>query len=407
MFKNLFIGFYLFSFNSFGSEKINIINSVNVRLSPNFLSINNIVGRVALNSTAEVIQSKTLPSGNKAYQIKVSSLKPKSNIHLNSTSKYLWVYGSSRFVSLKNKSTTEAVVEVEQDCSTCKPAQTKNNRHISAIPRFVEAENSAKDYEGLISSEAQKMIQSLQSQGFICNLKQENIQKRGIGCKGKISSYPEPVRIYIPKNYIKSEQNNLNFFFHGFEEVKYIKNRVTKKKYNNIYKINANNTKGAGDFGARLAESGNSTGIIVVPESRGEGRTYQYFADGSGQYYQKFKDQIEKITDSSFSKITFAAHSGGRLPMAALLNYPAIAETVKNIALFDTAYSDALPITNWINKYPDSTARISWTLSGEVVEKTKVFISNVERKEQLTLVPSKGTHMDNIYDGGYSEFLKN
>ena len=239
------------------------------------------------------------------------------------------------------------------------------------------------------------MVNSLKAKGIVCNLNPGEISVRGIQCKGKVDSYPEPVHIYIPKNYNKSDSNSFNVFFHGFESSV------------NIFQVNKKDTNGMGDFGARLNASEKNNGILVVPESRGEGVTYQkYFQDGTGKNFELFKNQIEQLTDNKFSKITLAGHSGGYLPVTALLKYPSVGDKVNRAALFDGTYKTSYPIADWLNKNPENKLRLSWTTGGEVVEKTNGFIALVKNKNQLIQVPTDGSHIANIKDGGFADFLR-
>ncbi len=366
--------------------ELEIVSSVSLRKSPNFIGYSNLAGQIQKGSIAEVVNERLLPSGNKAYEISLDSIKPKSGFQSSLSAKTLWLYGSQKFV----KENSNRLLEARAACTNCAKSQPASTRALADVTASLENKFNSPQ----LSIDAQTLVKALSKQGIECDLNEDSLQIRGIQCKGRMSSYPEPVRFYIPTNFVKNGENTLNFFFHGYE---------TKA---DVYRINTNDTNGGGDFGARLAEAKVNNQIIVVPESRGRGVTYEKFSDGTGKFFENFKDQIVNITDTPFSKMTFAAHSGGYLPVTALLGYPKIADTVKKIAMFDSTYLGSLPITSWINKYPDTHAQVSWTTTGEVVAKTKIFVSKVERKGQLQLVASSGTHMGDIKDGGYSDFLK-
>lgn len=279
----------------------------------------------------------------------------------------------------------------------CNENEIRAVQPLKAIVKFVESQAAVPQ----LSEAALKVAESLNKNGISCDLRPEQTVLRGIQCKGRLADYPEPVRFYIPANYVKSEKNMLNIFFHGFEVA------------GNIYQVNPNDRKGYGDFGGRLAESGNNQSILVVPESRStlENKkvtelTYsKYFQDGSGENFEKFQKLIQLATDSQFSSTGLAGHSGGYLPLNALLGYPKVAKAIRSAALFDGSYYATTKITDWLNSNPENRLRLSWVKNGSVTRETKAFISRVQRSGQMIQVPTTGTHMENIEQGGLADFL--
>ncbi len=290
-------------------------------------------------------------------------------------------------------------------------------RPIKDIVRQAETVSSSSD----ISADAKKMIEALKSKGIACDENPEQLRLRGIQCKGRLPSYPEPVRFYIPKDYVKTEKNKVNVFFHGFEAVA------------NIFQINPKDRSGPGDFGGRLAESGNSQTIVVVPESRSvkvaakvtrmkEGvpteeasfkvdeKTYRsYFQDGKGDNFERFLSEVSDATKAKFSETSLAGHSGGYLPINAVLGYPKVAKVISNAALFEGTYQQTTNITKWLNDNPGNKMRLSWVQGSEVDAQSHAFIARVQRSaqvKQMIIEKSDNSHMDNIRKGGYADFLK-
>lgn len=384
---------------SFALE-ISFKSNVNLRHSPNsFIGTENVIGYVAAETKALVVDEKTLNSGVKAYKIVLSSIKPKAHFSKQIEISEAWVYGSSNLVQINGiKPAVEGQV-VPKRCVNCGNTGSKAFSPLRSIVRHVETEDSKIE----ISKDANSVVESLKTKGFSCELRLEQIQQHGIQCKGKIEGYPESVRIYVPGNYTKNANNKMDLFFHGF-----------KTSSSRIFEVNDSNRMGAGDFGGRLAESASTDTIVVVPESRTrlEGKrtvelTYsQFFQDGSGENYEKFVNQIQSATGSSFPSVSLSGHSGGYLPMNALLGYPKVAAKIKRVALFDGAYNQTTNISNWLNSNSENRMRLSWTKSGEVVDTSLAFIRRVSRKQQVQQVPTDGDHMDNIREGGYAEFLK-
>ena len=373
---------------------------MNFRSSPHFSGSRNVLGMLSPGiKKYTVLAEKILPSGTKAYQVRVSG-------------KEVWIYGSPQFV-LPSAVKTEAGAGI-LPCEDCNENESKAVRPLKAIVQNIEERASAAE----LSEAALKMAESLKSKGLICDLRPEQTVLRGVQCKGRLPGYPEPVRIYVPQNYVKNEKNKINIFFHGFEAVA------------DVYQINPGDRNGYGDFGARLAESENNESIMVVPESRSKKvpikltqmvngvattvdsyqvveLTYQkYFQDGTGNNYEDFLNQIKTATNSQFAATTLAAHSGGYLPLNALLGYPKVASTIRRAALFEGSYNSTVNITNWLNNNPENKMRLSWKTNGTLVQQTKAFIARVQKPDQLQQAPTTGSHMENIQQGGLVDFLR-
>lgn len=435
-------------FCSFGfALEITIKNNPNLRSSPNFIGTRNVVGKIKHGAKATVVESKKLPSGISAYKISLASIKPQSRFENSSSLKELWVYGSSQFLATDTLAKTEAILETKK-CTDCNRQEIPATRPLKDFVQHIEEQSSnsemaqpgetrvsnetelaaewvepslkvrplpvpqPRERSSDISTAARAIVDSLKQKGISCDLKPEQIQMRGVQCKGSLPGYPQPVRFYIPQNYVKSDKNKVNIFFHGFEAA--LDNKA------NIYQVNPKDRNGAGDFGGRLAESGNNETIIVVPESRSDRiagttqfneKTYsRYFQDGTGSNFESFLGHIKDATGATFSATTLAGHSGGYLALNALLGYRNVAASVKQVALFDGSYYETRNITTWLNNNPENKMRLSWKVPGDVVKETDAFIGRVKRTEQLIQVKTdgrpEGSHMDNIRLGGYSDFLK-
>lgn len=383
----LFLVFFLSS--AALAYEITIKNNVNLRTSPSFIGSANIAGQLFKGAKVKVLEEKTLPSGNKAYRISTADIKPASAFRGAAGNGEVWVYGSSQFVQNVTAARTEAIPS-EKVCADCLKA-APSVQPIREIVQYVENQGSVAG----LSADAQAVIESLRTYGIPCDLRSQQIELRGVQCKGKLPGYPQPVRFYIPKDYEKNDKNKLNVFFHGFESS------------GDVYQINKNDRNGYGDFGARLADSGNKKTILVVPESRGQSATYlQYFKDGTGKNFEYFLNQISNATESKFASTVISGHSGGYLPIDALLSYPSVAQKVKKIGLFDGSYNQTVNITNWLNSSSENSMRLSWVKNGDVEKQTQAFISRVRAEAKLVKVPTAGSHMDNIRDGGFSNFLK-
>ena len=73
----------------------------------------------------------------------------------------------------------------------------------------------------LFSPEGLALVEKLKKENFTCDEDSIFALKRGILCKGLVSSYSQPVRFYISPNYKIKQPPVIDLHFHGHRLTKY------------------------------------------------------------------------------------------------------------------------------------------------------------------------------------------
>jgi hypothetical protein len=262
------------------------------------------------------------------------------------------------------------------------------------------------------------LVSRLESLGFKC----ENASKRRQMCRGKVESYPLPVRIYVPTD--QRPGPGIAFHFHG----------------NNIGPGGPQDSSihfknGAGDFGAWLDEA-DSRDILVVPESRGKTTTYDsiFRRDSLKETAKNFSlllRDLENLAGQSFSKIAISGHSAGyraigALGLARAADPSSELNRVSTIGLFDAVYGRTAELVSWIphlksrsgvfycvyaehggtvNQGPgDQRAMNEWLEKNEGL----IPVSHAKGKTTsgLSVTTTTAEHMDVLKDGRFSDYLR-
>jgi len=254
-----------------------------------------------------------------------------------------------------------------------------------------------------VSSDAEQMASQLSRLGFRCTDPAPSYD-RGYRCRGKISSYPEPVNFYIPPGYKKETAGPLAMHFHGHN----INGRSDASVHFNIQ-------NGNGDYGKMLANSGTNT-LLIIPESLGNCETYaDYFK--APRDLDKFMQEIESTTGRSISSLSFSSHSGGDRTMDRLAvwyqsnNRGEYLGRTKNIALFDSLYANSEALARWPqalkNEVPISKFLNSYVVGSgaSTIKHMQWLRTKVPLTEAWKYREVRTQHMSIMRDGGFSDFL--
>jgi hypothetical protein len=186
------------------------------------------------------------------------------------------------------------------------------------------------------------MVQRLRQLSFDCT----SVRGQATRCIGRVPNYPQPVRIYVPENYVRTGQEPLALHFHGHN----IAGSAESSHFVNGY----------GDFETWLANSG-SRQLLVIPTSTGNSSTYNsLFRPDSpretGENFNRFVSSLEDVTGTSFNDLALSGHSGAYAAIGALGLVPqdrpegARVKQISGIGLFDAVYGRSNQIMNWANR---------------------------------------------------------
>lgn len=246
---------------------------------------------------------------------------------------------------------------------------------------------------------AKGLADLLTKQKFTCNTSSVEISKRGILCQGLVAGYPRNVRIYIPANYTGTIGTKINYFFHG--------HRLAGV---DTFKINPGDTKGSGDFGARLAES-QSKDLLVIPESIGNCATYEVRLYHLEEF-QNFLSNIEKLVGLDRPKFSLSGHSGAGRVLNILLSHVKnlkIEDRLVKVGYYDAFYHADYPyLTDLVKRASSIYFTVAYVYPGGTT-KGMGSLSPYKNKIVVKVVPGKNgvisDHMNVMNNGGFSQFL--
>jgi len=261
------------------------------------------------------------------------------------------------------------------------PSRAQNN--LSAIASTV------------CSNDSLQLIDKLKAQGFRCDQQSVNTSRRGVLCSGKISSYSQPVRIYISPNYQKKLEPTINMHFHGH-----------RLQGIDTFQTNANDMSGHGDYGARLVES-KSTDLLVIPESTG--KCFDYTEFNNPEVLKKFTASLEEVTGSKNANYRLSAHSGGAKVVNAIILNQSLNGRVKSVGLFDAIYQEQSGVIKFLKASPNNTVVVAYLENGTTQTQTTNFIAatkDLKNQMQLhSISKTKSSHMMIMNQGQFAEFL--
>lgn len=190
------------------------------------------------------------------------------------------------------------------------------------------------------SEDESNLTARLEGLGFKCT----SVSLQRQMCRGKVESYPEPIRVYIPKD--KPLGRKISFHFHG----------------NNIGPGGPRDSSfhfqgGSGDFGLWLDEA-ESNDLLVIPESLGNTKTYDSIfrrdsLKDTAKNFSHFLGDLENITGRSFAEIAISGHSAGyraigALGLARAADPNSELNRVTAVGLFDAVYGRTAELVSWI-----------------------------------------------------------
>jgi hypothetical protein len=263
-------------------------------------------------------------------------------------------------------------------------------------------------------SDAESLRERLTSWNFQCDPQDH---QQSFVCKGKVESYPEPIRIYIPKSY-KKNSKRLAIHFHG--------NNSTSTSRDNSVHFSDNRA----DFNRWLQES-DSDNLLILPDSLGWTKTYDTHFPSSNpaaaaSNFDKFIDSIEEATGSEIHTISLSAHSGAYRTVGAL----SLAESTRlsqidAVGLFDAVYGRASQLSNWISKLKarGGLFQVVFVENGTTLNSgpgdQRELNSILQRQgvvpreyksgqptASLSLQYTKSSHMDVLKEQRYTDFLR-
>ncbi len=245
-------------------------------------------------------------------------------------------------------------------------------------------------------------------------------------CRGKIENYPEPVRIFLPKQAPKlpAAGNRIIVHFHG----------------NNFGPSGPRDSSphfkdGAGAFGEWL-DRADSKDLLVVPESIGNTKSYDELfkresPQETSQNFSKFLTGLENVVGRPFDEVALSGHSGGYRAIAALGSARAVVREsrlneVSAVALFDAVYGRSDRLAAWIPhlKSKNGTFYCVYSPTGGTVaagpgdqRELNALILNSDgveprpfaarrAKTGIQLLTAKVGHMDMMRDDRYTDFLR-
>ena len=271
--------------------------------------------------------------------------------------------------------------------------------------------------EGRVN-EASSVESRLINLGFKC----ETVSSGRQMCRGKVDAYPEPVRIFIPKN--GRPGSRLVLHFHG-------KNIGPGGPRDSSYHFK----NGSGDFGNWLDDA-NSNDLLVVPESLGETRTYDTLfkresLKDTAKNFSLLIGGFEDLMGQAITEIAISGHSNGyraigALGLARAANADSELGKVSSIALFDAVYGRTNELVTWLphiknragvfyciyaidgatitNGPGDQRSLNSWLKKNEGLDP----VPHVSGKavSGFSVMTTTVSHMDVLKDTRYTDFLR-
>ncbi len=269
------------------------------------------------------------------------------------------------------------------------------------------------------------MVQRLRQLSFNCS----STRGQASLCIGRVPNYPQPVRIYVPENYVRTGQEPLALHFHGHN----IAGSAESSHFVNGY----------GDFEKWLANSGSGQ-LLVIPTSTGASATYNaLFRPESpreaGENFNRLISSLEDVTGTAFNDLAVSGHSGAYAAIGALglvsQDRPegARVRQISGIGLFDAVYGRSNQIMNWANRL-NTQRTLLYNLYAEPGSTTAVVPGTGARRypsgqlqfnemvSQITQPRARRAdetvagvqvrtermeHMQAMMNGRYTEFLRN
>ncbi len=195
-------------------------------------------------------------------------------------------------------------------------------------------------------------------------------------CLSKVSTYPEPVHVYIPKKLDRKKPINLNIHFHGHNLAGY--DHFDKKH---------------GDYGDFLSK-GNSNSVLVIPESKGNCATYDKFFKASEDSFEFIKSSKNLFAPLEVKSLTLSGHSGAYRVLNTLLGHPKLEENikipVKGVALFDATYGQTINIEDFaLKKLREGSPFLFFDsyVSGKKATAEALSLSLKQKIEKMSLIP--------------------
>ncbi len=285
---------------------------------------------------------------------------------------------------------------------------------------LVQAETMRPNRSSRAGSSAQEtnLTARLESLGFKC----ASVSLQRQMCRGKVESYPEPIRVYIPKD--KPLGRKISLHFHG----------------NNIgpggpRDSSVHFTGGSGDFGLWLDEA-ESTDLLVIPESLGNTKTYDSIfrrdsLKDTAKNFSHFLGDLENIAGRSFAEIAISGHSAGyraigALGLARAADPNSELNRVTAVGLFDAVYGRTAELVSWIPHLKsrggvfycvyvenggtvtqgpgDQRALNEWLKKNEGLLPAPRVLG--EPMSTMSVRTTNAAHMAVLKDGRYSDYLR-
>ncbi len=179
-----------------------------------------------------------------------------------------------------------------------------------------------------------QVVSALQARGFQCAHRSE-----GSECTGWLTTYPERIAVLIPRAF--NWKNELIVHLHGW---------VLGIPQDSSFDAILTDF----DFLSRLKAAGYTSGLMIVPSSRGHCETYETaFASPTG--FQSLMSETLLAAgfgvQSGAPRIVLSGHSGAFVPMSQiLLSKPSKwVQAIRELYFFDATYSalDVPTFTQW------------------------------------------------------------
>lgn len=196
---------------------------------------------------------------------------------------------------------------------------------------------------------------------------------KGLYCTTQIAEYPLPVVFLFSNGEAKA--SNVVVHFHG-NRTAIARDRDLKAIVKDMW------------FRETLDLSITDPMVIVIPESNGKNETHRsYFSDSRN--WEEFMAAVFKIINKPDASLVLTAHSGGYLPVQAILKSKVFLPFA--VALWDASYSGpslSPPFEEWLKNNPHAILSNSY-LKGSP--------TSLGAKQLLKTLPSK-QYMDRPVD---------
>ena len=195
-------------------------------------------------------------------------------------------------------------------------------------------------------------------------------------CLSKVSNYPEPVHIFIPKKLDKTKPISMNIHFHGHNLAGY---DHFDKKY--------------ADYGDFLSKS-KINSILVIPESKGNCSTYDKFFQSADNSYDFINASKKLFTPLAITSLSLSGHSGAYRVLNTIMGHRNLEENIKipvsGVGLFDATYGSTNSIEEFaIKKLKTGKAFLFFDsyVSGKKATAETLSLALKQKIDKLSLVP--------------------